>query len=165
MRRIVGLIAMVILATFGLVAASPAGATGAASGVCTTETGTYTFSPPLPALGDPTTVTPHESYTATIGGCSGLGVTGGTAVFYGLAKAPFNCTIDQTGPVPGQTGTLVYTWNTGQTTTAALDVGTNATNLRMVAVAGLFKGATLGWTVPQTSTPAGSCTSGPLTQL
>src|ERR1700689_3570099 len=123
MRRVAGaLFAVVILVPLGLLAA-PTGAVAGAG--CSMEAGTYTFSPPLPALGDPTTVVPDESYTATISGCTGLGVTGGTAVFHGVARAPFNCTINQTGPDPGQTGTLVYTWNTGQTTTADVDSGVN----------------------------------------
>jgi len=133
------MVAVAVVLPIGLVV-SPAGA--AAGTFCASWNGSIMFSPPLPQHGDPTTVVPTVTGTQTISGCSGLGVTGGTAAFAGtFLRNPQNCDIlNGTGPDAGFfiTGTTIITWNTGQTSTLTGSFSFNTDSV----TAGLFSGAT-----------------------
>jgi hypothetical protein len=112
---VAGLVAVALCLSLG--AARPAGA--AAAMTCASDNGTVTFSPPLPAHGDPATVRPTVTATGSIGGCVGLGLTGGTEAFSGMTDKAESCDNDFGNGGDGIAifGTLTITWNNGQTST------------------------------------------------
>ena len=127
-------IAVTIVLPIGLIA-SPVSAASAPS--CATGSGTWNFSPPLPASGDPTTVNSTVTESVTIGGCVGLGgITGGTGV--ATFPGPGNCDalFAQFGQGALTSDSAVITWNTGQTST----VNTSGA-IEGELTAGLFAGA------------------------
>jgi hypothetical protein len=131
-----------------------ASASGAAAGMsCSSEAATITFSPALPAFGDPTTVVPTITGTETWSGCVGLGVTSGTATFTTTLSTPLNCDLLPTHF--GWSGALPMTWNTGQTSTLTgffpITVDT--------VTSGLFQGSAIANGLFGSFTTPGWCTS------
>jgi len=166
-KSFLALLAVASLLPLVLVA-SPAGAAGGT--VCATSAGTATFTPPLPILSSKTLVNGSLSAVGTVGKCTGGGVTSGHTKFKQTVKSTTgsNCTT-LTKPSPtskGTIGSLVITWNTGKTSTAASftvkqtkSVTTSTTTGKITA--GLFVGSTITGSVKYT-VPSGGCTSKPL---
>jgi len=156
------LIAAALVLPVGL-AASPAGTAATAS--CATESGTTSFSPALPKIGDPTTVL--STSTGTIGGCVGLGaITGGTVVVTGAYSSPANCATFAAGGQGPTVGGFTVTWNTGQTSTGTQTTDVvpghpNEATIIATTTGGLGQGTT-GRATVVTADPAGACISAPL---
>jgi large repetitive protein len=83
---------------------------------CSSFTFKATLSPALPVVGDPTTVTPTVTATATFSGCVGLGITGGTVTYSGAVTSPVNCNGFSHENVVG-VGTSTISWSNGQSST------------------------------------------------
>jgi hypothetical protein len=175
MRNIAGvrvagvLFAAAMVLPVGLIA-SPAGAVGGTS--CKTATGSATFTPALPKLGNKTMVLSTVKATgAKIGGCVGGGVTSATASITAKFAKPGNCTTLATAKTANPTnGTGTWTWNTKKTSTIALTLtggtGKNATHAALAGTvtAGVFKGSKLSGTVIY-AIPAGACQKVALTKV
>jgi hypothetical protein len=99
--------------------ASPAGAVGPLPPACKAFTGTETWKPPLPKLGDTTLVTGATTLKASLTGCTGVaGITSGTS----NAVTKFtkqNCTQTLKSSQTGSKSTGTIKWNNGKTTTTA----------------------------------------------
>src|SRR5215813_7606726 len=106
---------VLVLALPMLPLVATASAAGAAGASCQTDTATVTFSPPLPMSGDASTVVPTVSGTETFSGCSGFGVTQGTATFTGTANIPYNC--DRMADTWSVSVKLSVHWDNGQDST------------------------------------------------
>ena len=140
--------------------------------VCAQETGTATFSPPLPRLtksGGGTVVDTVLTTNGTIGNCVGGGVTGGTTALVSSTIVGASCSTFAAGTQGPFHATLTITWNTNATSTVALQIQApkgRATSPRLSGTVtdGLFKGlretATLGFSLGKTG-----CTSADLSTL
>ena len=154
------LLAVATALPIGLIAA-PAGAiTGT---YCATSSGTETYSPTVPMVGDPTKVTPTVTATLTFGGCVGFGATRGTAVYTGKYTGPVNCAMIRAGTDPDLVGTEVISWDNGQKSTLAIrsDFIIDSDRGSSAVTAGLLSGA--GYTV--TYEFPNACVSGRLATL
>jgi hypothetical protein len=120
MRKGLGLlIALGLLLPVGMWVAGPAGGATPLPPKCKTFTGTETWKPPLPKLGDKTLVTGATTLAAKLGGCTGVaGITSGTS----NAVTKFtkqNCTTTVANSQKGSKSTGTIKWNNGKTTTTA----------------------------------------------
>jgi hypothetical protein len=147
-------LAVALLLPIGVVSAGPVGAAGGTS--CKTSIGKATIAPGLSLTAHAQTITA----ISTLSGCSGGGVTGGSAK--ATLKLP---TTDCTGLAKGgakETLTETITWNTKKTTTftGATISGTAAKVLQATltakVTAGLFKGSKASTTIAY-SVNKGSC--------
>jgi len=120
MRKGLGLFAALVLAgSLGVSAAAPAGAAGPLPPNCKTFTGTQTYTPALPKLGDATKVNSTVKLSAKLGGCSGVaGITSGTSAATTKITAQ-NCTTQVASSSKGAKSTGTIKWNNGKTSTTA----------------------------------------------
>ncbi|MGO9872309.1 MAG: hypothetical protein ACLPVY_00800 [Acidimicrobiia bacterium] len=111
--------ALVLLVSFGVSVAAPAGAAGPLPPNCKTFTGTETYSPALPKIGLSTKVNTTVTLSAKLAGCSGVsGITSG--VSSGTTKvASDNCTVTVANADKGSKSTGTVKWNNGKTTTSS----------------------------------------------
>ena len=165
MRKIVGVFfAMSLVLPTGVGISSPAGAAGGTK--CRSAKGTAIFTPKLPRFASKTKVSTKLTFTETVAGCGGGGVTSGTVSLSGAGA--LNCTslFSSTKTVLG--GTETITWNTKQTSKVSIGIhgNTKAFGLALAitgrVVAGLFKGDRTGESRILTPTPPGGCTKVPL---
>jgi hypothetical protein len=121
MRKALGLLfAASLLVSVGVIATSPAGATATALPKCKALSGTQTFSPGLPKLGDPKLVKPVTTTKLTITGCSGGGITGGVSNGTTKATTGTNCnTLVKNSGKPGAASKGIIKWSNGQTSTTS----------------------------------------------
>jgi len=162
MRKVAGvLVAAAMVLPIGLIA-SPA---GAASGTtCKTTSGTATFSPALPKIGNTTLVNSTITVkNGKLGGCNN-GVTGG-AVTLSAKILNANCSSLISPPKNAKptTGTEKITWAPASkgTSTIPVTLGTvkghpTQTTLSGTVSAGTFKGTKVSGTVVYTI-PSGAC--------
>jgi len=153
-----------------VVMTSPAGA--ATGTTCKTASGTATFSPALPKLGNKTLVTSTITVkNAKLGGCSN-GVTSGTLSLTAKIISA-NCTTLASPPANAKptVGTEKITWapTAKGTSTVALTLGTvkgkpTETTTNGTVSAGTFKGTKSSGTVVYTL-PKGACTANALTTV
>jgi len=120
MRKGLGLFVVVaMLLPLGMWVAAPAGAAGPLPPKCKTFAGTETWTPPLPKLGDSTTVNSTVKLSATLTGCSGVaGITGGTSTSTTKITKQ-NCTTTVASANKGSKSTGTIKWNNGKTSTTA----------------------------------------------
>jgi hypothetical protein len=122
MRKALGLVfAASMLVSVTAIATSPAGgATNTALPKCKALSGTQTFSPALPKLGDPKLVKPTTTTNLTITGCTGGGITGGTSKGSVKATTATNCTtLVKNSGKPGAPSKGIIKWSNGQTSTTS----------------------------------------------
>jgi hypothetical protein len=121
MRKALGLVfAASMLVSVTMIASSPAGAANTALPKCKALSGTQTFSPGLPKLGDKTLVKPTTTTNLKITGCSGGGITGGVSNSSTKAKTATNCTLlVKNSGKPGAPSTGLIKWSNGQTSTTS----------------------------------------------
>jgi hypothetical protein len=162
-----------LLVPVGIWAAGPAGtAVNTTVPKCTTFSGTEKFSPGLPKLGSATLVKPVTTLAASLTGCTGGGITKGTADGSTKATTGTNCTLlskDSGKPAAPTIGTTK--WSNGQTSTSSdvltvSKVTATAITATLVAkaTAGLGKGHTT--TISVIATPnKGFCVSSAFTSL
>ncbi len=170
MSKVAGILfAAAMVLPIGLVA-SPAGAGGGT--VCKTAGGTATFSPALPILTSKATVKDKLTAIGTLGQCSGGGVTTAHTLFVTpVGKTGSNCTtlITYNPKAAPTTGTETITWNTGKTSTVALELHqvkghSTETSVTGTVTAGLFKGLGQTGTLIYTAEKNG-CTKIPLASV
>jgi hypothetical protein len=100
---------------------------------------------------------PTVTGTATFSGCVGLGVTSGTAAFTAALSNPANCdTVFPNFTESVIIGTVVITWNTGQTSTLRGEFPA----FNDVVTGGLFTGATVNEEIGSFG-PVGACQPNP----
>jgi hypothetical protein len=168
MRKMSGLMLVVAMTLpLGVIGAGPAGAVGGTA--CSAAAGTATFTPPLPVATSKAKVFGNLVAIGTLGKCVGGGVTSAHTKFTSTKSTTgSNCTtLIAYNPTAKPTmGTEVITWNTGKTSTVALQLHQvkghpTETTVTGAVTAGLFKGShqtgTLSYT-PQ----AGGCVKVPL---
>jgi hypothetical protein len=166
--------AALVLPTAMTVVGSGGGAATAAGGTtCSKASGTATFKPPLPIVGDSHKVKPTITVkNAKQSGCKGGGVK--SAKFNSLAKfhTATNCqTLLQGNPSPNPpTGTITTTWNTGATSTASITLNAvsgqpTQTHVTGKVTKGLFKGLSIDSTLSFSPKRSTDCTSTPLAQV
>ena len=159
------LMAAALVAPFGLMAPSLAGAAGGTT--CAHTSGTATFNPALPKSGSTVTVKPKiTGKNASVTSCTGGGVT--SAKLNTLAKFhdATNCDIllnGTPGPHP-PTGTITTTWNTGAKSTATVKLNPvsgkpTQTHITGKVTAGLFKGLKVDQTIAFTPKQGNCITS------
>ena len=167
MRKVAGLLlAAAMVLPIGVIA-SPAGAAGGT--VCGTSAGSATFTPPLPILTSKTKVFGNLVAIGTLGKCVGGGVTSAHTKFTSTKSTTgSNCTTLVTyNPTAKPTmGTEVITWNTGKTSTVALQLHqvkghATETSVTGTITAGLFMGSKQTGTLSYTAQTNG-CTKVPL---
>src|ERR1700690_3123810 len=118
MRKVSGLlIAMALLIPIGVTVAGPAGS--AVKGpTCTKFSAKGTYTPPLPKIGVKTLINSVNKSTATLGGCTGGGVTSATIV--SSFKYKGNCStfagLSKGGVVSSPS--TKFTWSNGKTSSA-----------------------------------------------
>ncbi|HTD49990.1 MAG TPA: hypothetical protein VK771_05285 [Acidimicrobiia bacterium] len=118
MRKGLGLLfAVSLFIPVGIWAAAPAGS--AVKGpTCTTFSAKGTYAPPLPKIGVATLINSVNKSTATLGGCTGGGVTGATIV--SSFKYKGNCStfagLSKGGVVSSPS--TKFTWSNGKTSSA-----------------------------------------------
>jgi hypothetical protein len=126
---------------------------------CSTETGTATFTPALPNVRSKSTVNTVLTWSGTIAGCLGGGVTGGTTSTVSTQINNVNCSTFAAGATAPVAATLTITWNTQATSTIALQIQSakgapTAPLLTGTVTAGLFQGlhvsARLGFSTGKT---------------
>lgn len=119
MRRAVGVFfAASLLVT--MVATSPAGAANTTLPKCKSLSGTQTYTPGLPKIGDPKLVKPVVNTSLKIVGCTGGGITSGTSTGSTKATKGENCTTLAKGAgKPGAASKGVIKWSNGQTSTTS----------------------------------------------
>jgi hypothetical protein len=148
MRKMSGLMLVVaVMLPLGVIGAGPAGAVGGT--VCSTAAGSATFTPPLPIVSSKTKVFGNLVAIGTLGKCVGGGVTSAHTKFTSTkSKTGSNCTTLLTyNPKAAPTmGTEIITWNTGKTSTVALQLHqvkgkATETTVTGTITAGLFKGS------------------------
>ena len=170
MRKTVGLLcAAALMLPVGVITAGAAGG-AAATPTCKVFTGTATFKPPLPPLGDSHKVKSTVTVTGKQSTCTGGGVTSGTVTGKSVPSSTgSNCTTLATSNT-GTKFTITTKWNTGKTSTASIlskKAGSDPTvqNVTGTITAGLFKGKKLATTVKYTL-PKGACSAGhPLAKI
>jgi hypothetical protein len=165
MRKMSGLLLVVaMMLPLGVIGAGPAGAVGGT--VCATAKGTATFTPPLPILKSKATVKGNLVAIGTLGKCVGGGVTSAHTKFTSAKSTTgSNCTTLTTfNPKAKPTaGTEVITWNTGKTSTVALQLHQvkgkpTQTSVTGTITAGLFKGSHQTGSLIYKPVPATACT-------
>jgi len=168
MRKMSGLMLVVaMMVPIGVIGAGPAGAVGGT--VCAAAAGTATFTPPLPILTSKTKVFGNLVAIGTLGKCVGGGVTSAHTKFTSTKSTTgSNCTTLITyNPTAKPTmGTEVITWNTGKTSTVALQLHqvkghATETTVTGTVTAGLFKGSHQTGSLTYTPQPNG-CSKVPL---
>jgi len=120
MRKGLGLFVIVgLLVPAAMWVAGPAGGATPLPPKCKAFTGTETWKPPLPKLGDSKTVTGSTTLAATLSGCTGVaGITSGkTSAVTKFTKQ--NCTTTVANSQKGSKSTGKITWNNKATTTTA----------------------------------------------
>jgi hypothetical protein len=120
MRKGLGLLVVLgLLVPFGVSVAAPAGAAGPLPPTCKAFTGTETWTPPLPKLGDATKVNSTVTLSAKLTGCTGVsGITSGTSSSTTKVTQQ-NCTTTVASAGKGAKSTGVVKWNNGKTTTSS----------------------------------------------
>ena len=120
MRKVLGLFAVLALVVpAGMWVAAPAGAAGPLPPKCKAFTGTETWTPPLPKLGDKTLVNSTVKLTSSLTGCSGVaGITSGTSSSTTKITKQ-NCTTTVANSSKGAKSTGLVKWNNGKTSTTA----------------------------------------------
>ena len=141
-----------------LIGAVPAGAASGTS--CKTSTGSLTFTPTLPKLGNTSKVPAKLSVSGTVSSCSGS-VSDGQLRITTSSKS-LNCATIAAYSSSGLTGSETIAWNSGATSTIAVkiaDVKDSPTMKRLQGnvTAGLFKGAKQSGLI-QYTLPNGGCT-------
>jgi len=168
MRKTSGLMLVVaMMLPLGVIGAGPAGAVGGT--VCSSAAGTATFTPPLPILSSKTKVFGNLVAIGTLGKCVGGGVTSAHTKFTSTKSTTgSNCTTLVTyNPTAKPTvGTEVITWNTGKTSTVALELHqvkghATETTVTGTITAGLFKGSHQTGSLSYTA-QTGGCSKVPL---
>jgi len=156
-----GLLITGLLLSAMSIGAAPVRAAGGTS--CKTATGSLTFTPTLPRLGNSTKVFAKLSMNGVSGSCSGGGVSSGQVKFASAtSKSGMNCATVAAYSSVALSGTEVIAWDTGATSTVALkllDVKDSPTMKRIQGsvTAGLFKGLKQSGLI-QYSLPNGGCT-------
>ena len=120
MRKVSGvLLAVATLLPLGIVGAAPAGAAGGT--VCSTTSGTVTWTPPLPVKA-PGIMT-HISAAGTFGKCTGPVASAHTVLTSPVGKTPSSCasTLKYSAGAEA-TGTLTVTWNKGAKSVIAVSI-------------------------------------------
>jgi hypothetical protein len=118
-KRLCLLAALALLVPFGVSVAAPAGAAGPLPPTCKAFTGTETWTPPLPKLGDKTKVNSTVKLSAKLTGCTGVsGITSGTSSSTTKITQQ-NCTTTVAAAGKGAKSTGVVKWNNGKTSTSA----------------------------------------------
>ena len=173
MRKGFGLLAaLALLVSFGASVTAPAGAAGGLPPTCKTFSGTSTYSPPLPKLGDSTKVNSTVTLSAKYTGCSGVsGITSGVSSSVTKLKAQ-NCTTQVASAGTGQKSTGTVKWNNGKTTTSAdvltlkSKVGVSPATFQLVAkiTAGVGAGHTTTTTLSVTFNSPKVCISATLSK-
>jgi hypothetical protein len=153
------------------VVGSGGAANAAAKGTsCSKSSGNATFKPGLPVSGSSQKVKPTITVkNAKETGCKGGGVKSGKFNSTSKFRTATNCDTllsGQPSPKP-PTGTITTTWNTGDTSSANVTLGTvsgqpTETHVTGKVTKGLFKGLTLDATLKFTPTK-GDCVTTPLT--
>ena len=175
MKKALGLLfATSLLIPVSIWASSAAGsAVNTTAPSCKVFAGTETFTPGLPPLSSKTLVKPVQKVVAAFTGCTGGGITKGTANGSSKATVAYNCTQlfkDAAAKKPGKPTVSTIKWSNGQTSTSSsvLTVtGIKGTALVATIVgkttAGLGKGHTT--TINVLATPnAGWCAKSPFTK-
>jgi len=169
MRRSFGAVLAVatLLSTALLVGVPPAGAAGGTT--CKTNTGTATFTPPLPPLSSKTTVNSTVSSSGKVSNCVGGGVTSGTyKVSYKVTAD--NCTKLITYTTKTTTASITTTWSNGKTSVGTITLipikgSPTKDNVTGVTKTGLFAGLHLTTSYAFKAVPATGCTSTPLAKV
>jgi hypothetical protein len=123
MRKALGvLFAASLLVSVAVAASSPAGsAVNTKLPKCSKITGSQSFTPGLPVLGDKKLVKPKTATSFVISGCTGApGITKGTSSSNSVAKTATNCNklfADIGKPAKPAVG--IIKWSNGQTSTAS----------------------------------------------
>ncbi len=151
----------------------PITSAGAATGtVCKTASGTATFSPALPKIGNKTLVTSTITVkNGKLGGCNN-GVTGGTLNLTAkLISANCSTLVSPPAKAKATVGTEKIAWTPAAkgTSTVAVTLGTvkgkpTETTTNGTVSAGTFKGSKSSGTVVYTI-PKGACTTNALTTV
>jgi len=146
--------------------APPAGAAGGPTRQ--TFTGSVTFHPPLPKIGNNTKVKGYFTVAGNLSGCSGVVKSATVSGKSVPSKTGSNCTTIATSKTPN-TVNLTTKWNNGKTSTGKLTskpAGSDPTvqSVTGVTSAGLFKGLHTTTQVKYTI-PSGQCTSKPGTKF
>jgi len=172
MRKGLGLLsALVLLVPFGVSVAAPAGAAGPLPPTCKTFSGTETWTPPLPKLGDKTKVNSTVTLSAKLTGCSGVsGITSGTSSSTTKVTQQ-NCTTTVAAAGTGAKSTGVVKWNNGKTTTSSdvltlkSKVGVSPATFQLVAkdTSGVGAGHTTT-TILSVTLNTGACVSATLSK-
>ena len=166
------LVALGLLVPFGATIAAPAGAAGPLPPTCKSFSGTSTYSPPLPKLGDKTKVNSTVTLSAKYAGCSGVsGITSG--ISSSITKlTQQNCTTQITSAGTGQKSVGTVKWNNGKTTTSSdvltlkSKVGVSPATFQLVAkiTAGVGVGHTTTTTLSVTFNSPKVCISATLSK-
>jgi hypothetical protein len=159
MRKVAGvLFAVAMVLPLGVISMSTAGAAGPLPPTCKAFTGTETWTPPLPKLGDATKVNSTVKLSAKLTGCTGVaGITSGTSTSTTKVTQQ-NCTTVVAAAGKGAKSTGVVKWNNGKTTTSAdvltlkSKVGVSPATFQLVAkyTSGLGVGHTTTTTISVT---------------
>jgi len=173
MRKVVGvLVAAALMLPIAGMIGTEAGAAAATLPTCKALTGTQTFTPGLPKLGDPTLVKPVTKTDLKITGCTGGGITSGTSDSSTKATTATNCnTLVKNSGKPGAPSTGTIKWSNGSTSTTSnvLTVtskpGASPIIAKLVSkyTAGLGKGHT-STAIIQATPNAGFCLKVPFTK-
>ena len=173
MQKTLGvLVAMASLLSMVVLGAAPAGAAGPLPPTCKTFSGTSTYSPPLPILGNKTKVNSTVTLSAKYAGCSGVsGITSGTSS--SITKlTQQNCTTQVASAGTGQKSVGMVKWNNGKTTTSSdvltlkSKVGVSPATFQLVAkiTAGVGAGHTTTTTLSVTFNSPKVCISATLSK-
>jgi hypothetical protein len=176
MRKGLGLLfAISLCLPVGVLTASSAGsAVNTVVPKCKLFSGTQTYTPGLPPTSSSTLVKPLTKTVAALTGCTGGGITKGTANGSQKATVATNCKklfADAAAHKPAPATVATVKWSNGQTSTTSsvltvTGVSGNALKATLVSktTAGLGKGHTT--TIQVTATPnAGWCSSKPFTKV
>jgi len=169
MRKSFGaVLAVATLLSTALVGVAPAGAAGGTT--CKTNTGTATFTPPLPSLKSTATVNSTVTSSGKLSGCVGGGVTGGTYKVSYKDTTSHNCKQLLTYTTKTTTASITTTWSNGKTsvgTITLIGIKTNPTkdNVTGVTKSGLFAGLHLTTSYAFKAVPATGCVSTALAKV
>jgi hypothetical protein len=165
MRKVLGsVMAVGLLLTAAAIVGSPAGAAGGTS--CSKGSGSATFTPPLPPLGNKSKVKDVLKSKGKVGGCTGA-VKGATLSGVSPKSTGSNCTTTATFTTTPTKVTLTVKWNAGQPSTIAAALhqikGKPATNQTVTGTvsSGQFKGLKVTGKIIY-KIPTGQCVSKPL---
>jgi hypothetical protein len=118
-KALVILFAASLIGSITLAVAGPAGAAGPLPPKCKTFSGTETWTPALPKLGDPKKVNSTVKLNATLTGCTGVaGIKSGKSSATTKIKQQ-NCTTTIQSSSKGSKSTGKIIWNNGKTSTTA----------------------------------------------